>query len=363
MKKITLLSGLALISSLLFTGRSSGQITIDQTDMPYVGLTVVTDSDGTSKPSYGPKGGPQVWDFSGLQKQQAKTILFMAPGSTQYSSAFPSANLADSTIGGNGYNFFNISAGNFEAVGAEEIVIANATPFQIEMNLAPPFEQSSLPATLGSTVLQTTAEGMEQFSVTFSVIVTGEKFTDTISYNDTVDAWGTMKMPNGQTYPVLRQRHNEIDYEDVYLAYFNVFSTTPYERIVTKKYQYNWYAKGVGYILAEMDMDSTTSNVKDIIWDTTAPAPVLTGLSELSNSGKTYVYPNPASSRITIESANQPGLYLTIFDITGRKIDRTEMYNGKTVLNTSTYNNGVYIYTLTDPSGSLIDRGKFTVQK
>ncbi len=361
MKKITLLTGLAMFAGVFFAGKASAQITIDQSDMPYVGLTVVTDSDGTSKPSYGPKGGPQYWDFSGLKKQLSKTILFMAPTSTKYSSAFPSANLADSTIGGNGFNFFNISAGNFEAVGAEEIVVANATPFQIEMNLAPPFEQSSLPATFGSTVLQTTAQGMEQFSVTFSIVVTGERFYDTISYNDTVDAWGTMKMPNGQTYDVLRQRHNEEDYQDVYL---DILSTwTFYERIVSKKYQYNWYAKGVGYILVEMDMDSTTSNVKDIIWDTNAPPPVLTGLNKVGSSGKTFVYPNPCGNSLTIQSASTSDLYLTVFDITGREIDRAGMPNGKSILNTGTYTNGVYIYTVTDQAGIQIDRGKFTVQK
>lgn len=366
MKKNTLLSGLALLSGLsIFATRASAQITIDQSDMPTISTTVVTDSDGVTKPSPGiASSTAQFWDFSGLQKQQAKTIQFMAPSATAYSSTFTTANLADSTYGGNGYNFFNISSSLFTATGAEEIVIANAYPFQIEINLSPDFEQSALPATYGSVVPPTISSGMEQFSVTFSVIVTGEKFYDSIAYNDTVDAWGTLKMPNGQTYSVLRQKHNEVDYQDVYLAYFNTFQTTPYERIVTKKYEYNWYAKGIGYILVEMDMDSTSSTIKDLIWDTTAPPPVTTAINEMSSlGGNIHVYPNPCSSQVNFSSADKTEQYLTVYDVTGRKVDMTEMKNGLAMLNTNPYSNGVYIYLITDTSGNVTDRGKFTVSK
>jgi hypothetical protein len=363
MKKNTLLSGLALLSGLsVFATRASAQITIDQSDMPTISTTVVTDSDGVTKPSPGTMGGPQYWDFSTLLKQQAKTVQFMAPGSTQYAADFsPSDNLADSTYGGNGYNFFQTNASFFSAQGAEEIVVADATPFQIEMNLSPDFEQSALPATLGSIVPSSISAGMEQFSKTISFIVTGEKFYDTISYNDTVDAWGTMKMPNGQTYDVLRQKHNEIDYENVYIY---IISWNSYERIVTYKTQYDWYAKGVGYILVEMDMDSTSSTVKDIIWDTTAPPPVTTGITIAGSSGgKINAYPNPCNSQVNFSSSNEAEQYLDIFDVTGRLLDKVEMKNGMATLNTGSYSNGVYIYTLTDQTGNQEDRGKFSVQK
>ncbi|HTB32512.1 MAG TPA: T9SS type A sorting domain-containing protein [Bacteroidia bacterium] len=366
MKNITFLSGLALFAGLsVFTVRASGQITIDQTDMPSVGLTVITDSDGTSKPSPGLKSASaQYWDFSTLKKQQAKTVEFMAPSSTPYASTFSTANLADSTLGGNGYTFFDITSSNFSATGAEEIVVANSTPFLVEINLNPYFEQSALPATYGSIVPPSVASGMEQFAVTFSVIVTGERFYDSITYNDTVDAWGTMKMPNGQTYDVLRQKHNEVDYEDVYLAYFNVFQTTPYERIISKKYEYNWYAKGIGYILVEMDMDSTSSTIKDIIWDTTAPPPVTTAINEMRSSGRNInAYPNPCSSQISFSSADKTEQYLAVYDVAGRKIETTEMKNGLAMLNTASYSNGVYLYVLTDTSGNITGRGKFSVSK
>lgn len=362
MKKTTVLAGLTFaFCSLSLLSKVSAQITIDQTDMPYTGLTVVTDSDGTSKPSPGTLGGPQFWDFSTLQRQAAKTILFMAPSSTPYASTFTTANLADSTIGGNGYTFINSSSSAFNATGAEEIEIAAANSFQIEINLAPDFLQSNLPATLGNVVPPTLSTGMEQFNITFSVVVTGERFYDSISYNDTVDAWGTMKMPNGYTYDVLRQKHNETDYENVFIDIFSSWSS--YERFVVYKNQYDWYAKGIGYILTEMDMDSTTSNVKDIIWDTTAPAPVTTSVNRISNQNVTIVYPNPCTTSAKFLTSAKNASTVSIFDISGRMIDRVSMKNGIATYNTSAFSNGMYLYEINDLSGNVIDRGKFSVQK
>src|ERR1700679_3069577 len=120
MKKSTLLSGIALVTGLFaFLPRASAQITITQADLPTTPLTVVTDSDGTSKPNPGlPSASSQNLDFSGLLKQKTKTINFMTPGATPYGSTFAAANLADSTYGGNGYNFFTTSASNFSVEGS-----------------------------------------------------------------------------------------------------------------------------------------------------------------------------------------------------------------------------------------------------
>lgn len=364
MKKLTLLTGIAIISGLVgVLPKASAQITIDQSDLPSAGLKVVTEKDSTlNLPVPGSaSSSPQSWDFSNLVKQKAATIEFMTPGSTPYSSAFPSANLADSTYGVSGYNYLVSNPAYFSVEGAEEIVTADSINFLIELNLSPLFEQTALPATYNSVVPPGLATGSETFNKTFSVVVTKEQFTDSISYSDTVDAFGTLKMPNGKTYDVLREKHNEVDYEDVYLYIFSTW--TSYERIVTKKYQYDWYAKGVGYILAEMDMDSTSSTVKDVVWDTTAPAPL--GINEISTKSNVNVYPNPANTEVTFNiyaSAANGGKYITIYDITGRQLEQAEVKNRVAVVNTESYSNGVYLYSLTDNSGTLLDHGKFIIQ-
>ena len=108
----------------------------------------------------------------------------------------------------------------------------------------------------------------------------------------------------------------------------------------------------------------STNNIKDIIWDTTAPPPVTTGINlAASSEGKVMAYPNPCGSQVNFSSTNLSEQYVSIYDLTGRKMDEATMKNGKTTLNTSNYSNGVYLFMLSDQSGNVIDRGKFTVQK
>lgn len=362
MKKLTLLTGIAMVAGLMsLLPSASAQITITYKDLPYAGLKAVTekDSTGLTVTPGNASATTQNWDFSSLVPQKEAIVAFMLPSSTKYSLAFPSANLADSTYGGNGYNFFDTNVNNFAAEGAEEIVVAGGNNFQIEINLSPTFEQSALPATYGSVVPASQSTGMEQFAKTFSIIVTGERFYDTIQYNDTVDAWGTMKMPNGKTYDVLRQRHTEVDYESVYLDELSTW--TFYERIVTYKNEYNWYTNGIGYILAEMDMSQHWDTIKDVIYDTASQAP--SGISNISLKNQINVYPNPSDNQVNFMMTGiKSDGYISIYDLTGRELDRVTIKNGNALLNTKAYLSGLYLYNVTDVSGNQLDRGKFMVQ-
>ncbi len=367
MNKFTLLSGIAVVTGLLaFLPKASAQITIDQADLPSAGLKVVVDSDGTALPSAGIASitTAQNWDFSGLLRQKSKTDTFMLASASPYASVFTTANLCDSTYGGNGYNFFNTSPTNLSVVGAEEIEAFDGYNFQIEINLNPPFVQSALPVTTTTNnITGGDASGSQTFAVTFSVIVTGEEFVTNIIYNDTVDAYGTMEMPNGNSYPVLRQRHSELDVDSIFLDIAGTW--TYYEKLLENKNQYDWYAKGVGFILAEMDMSTTWDTAVDVWWDTTAPAPVVSNsINEISNRSKINVYPNPANSQVTFMAVNKIEMeqYITIFDITGRNMSQVEIKNGMAMLNTDTYSNGIYLYKLTDSSGTLLNQGKFVIQ-
>ncbi|HTA28215.1 MAG TPA: T9SS type A sorting domain-containing protein [Bacteroidia bacterium] len=365
MKKITLIPGIAFVCGLIgFAPKASAQITLSQADLPSAGFTVMIDSDGTTKPSPGIANisSAQNWDFSALLNQKAKKDTFMLASATKYASVFtPAANLADSTIGGNGYNYFNISPSNFVVTGAEEIESVAGNPFQIEISLNPTFQQSALPASISSNNINSgTAYGSETISKTFSIVITKERVSITIQYKDTVDAYGTMKMPNGHTYNVLRQKHYETDIDSVLLFNSITSSWSFFERIITNKNQYDWYANNVGYILAEEDMSVTFDTINDVFWDASAPAP--TGINEISINNNVNVYPNPANNRINFVTGIKQDLYLSIYDLTGREMDKIAVKNGISTLNTNAYNNGIYLYSLTDNSGNLVDRGKFIVQ-
>ncbi len=82
--------------------------------------------------------------------------------------------------------------------------------------------------------------------------------------------------------------------------------------------------------------------------------------------GKTVkFYPNPATSYITfdLQKTYQKGLTLSLFNFLGKKMHEAQNVNEKTTVSVTDYNRGVYIYYLTDPTGKVIDTGKFQVSK
>jgi hypothetical protein len=77
------------------------------------------------------------------------------------------------------------------------------------------------------------------------------------------------------------------------------------------------------------------------------------------------LYPNPASSYITfdLKKGYQKGLTITVFNFLGKKMIESPNVNEKTTLTLTDFHRGVYIYHLTDPSGKVIDTGKFQVSR
>ena len=77
------------------------------------------------------------------------------------------------------------------------------------------------------------------------------------------------------------------------------------------------------------------------------------------------LYPNPATSYITIDLQNsyQKGLTIVVYNFLGKKMYESQNVSEKTTLTLADYNRGVYIYHLTDQSGKVIDTGKFQVSR
>ena len=81
---------------------------------------------------------------------------------------------------------------------------------------------------------------------------------------------------------------------------------------------------------------------------------------------KLSLYPNPATSFITFDiqkNHHQKGLTIVVFNFLGKKIAERQSVNEKTLLSLTDFNRGTYIYHLIDPTGRVIDTGKFQVTK
>ena len=169
---------------------------------------------------------------------------------------------------------------------------------------------------------------------------------------------GTLTLPTG-TFNVLRKNHHEVDIDSI-SEYGSSGWTTPTAQ-TTAYHQYQWFTNNAGYILAEMNVSPTTGAYTNLIWDTTA---IPTGINELSFNSKISTFPNPCSNQITfmLTSNNTQAKNIIVYDIAGRQLDKVEMKNNNTVLNTSTYASGMYVYTIADNNGNIIDHGKFMVK-
>ena len=76
-------------------------------------------------------------------------------------------------------------------------------------------------------------------------------------------------------------------------------------------------------------------------------------------------YPNPATTFIKAEFQKNfnAGYSLQIINFIGKQVYEAKNVNSSTTLDLSTYTRGVYIYQLKDPSGKVIESGKFQVSK
>jgi len=76
-------------------------------------------------------------------------------------------------------------------------------------------------------------------------------------------------------------------------------------------------------------------------------------------------YPNPATTFIKAEFQKNfnAGYTLQIINFIGKQVYEAKNVNSSTTLDLSSYTRGVYIYQLKDPSGKVVESGKFQVSK
>jgi hypothetical protein len=83
------------------------------------------------------------------------------------------------------------------------------------------------------------------------------------------------------------------------------------------------------------------------------------------STDKVRIYPNPAQTYITfdMQGSYEKGLAIEIYSFLGRKMSETQNIAEKTTVDLGQYNRGVYIFHIKDPSGKILQSGKFQVSK
>jgi len=89
-----------------------------------------------------------------------------------------------------------------------------------------------------------------------------------------------------------------------------------------------------------------------------------TGVQSLNADGSfSQVYPNPAVNHITFATGNENAKYAKVYDLTGRAVTTIELTGKITKVDVSTFENGMYIYVITDANNNKLSTSKFNVAK
>jgi hypothetical protein len=92
----------------------------------------------------------------------------------------------------------------------------------------------------------------------------------------------------------------------------------------------------------------------------------LTPFPDNGTAATVRFYPNPATSFITFEDFSKKydkNFTIQLFNFLGKKVQEFTLADQKNIVNVTDFFRGIYIYQLRDPSGKIVESGKFQVNK
>jgi hypothetical protein len=182
------------------------------------------------------------------------------------------------------------------------------------------------------------------------------------SSNVMVDGTGTISLPGGFTFTdVVRVVTSQ-----------TVNITTAFANATVTQHTYDWYTTGIKAPVftiltstANVGGNSTTQTVVTRNKDLTANTNTLvTGIAENTAQNSFFtVYPNPSSSYVNFATNHPDAATVSVFDMTGKLVEKQNLNDGKSKLDVSSYNKGLYLYSVTNKEGKALKSGKITVSQ
>ena len=357
MKRILLL--IALFSTTSFA--VNAQITINDTDLFAIGFVVEQALDTLPVGiSIGSGGGAQTWDFSSLSPDVIDTISFVDPSTLPGSSNFPSSNIGRVDAGNSDYSIFITK--NSSVLSLDGVYINLAPFFVREINET----LLTFPSTMGTTFAESTNAFLYGYPVGVDPdgptgplpYIDSVKITLTTNANSMIDAWGDVTSPFG-TFTSLRQIITKEAIDSTFTKVGGVWGLmTPPEAVALglgNSVEYDttrtarWWTDDHAsqFNLLEMDYEGD-GTVNTVYWQKSA---LTVGVDEFYTQ-QINVFPNPTSSSITIQTAENIES-ITIFNSLGKLVQQ-ESTGSFSVDNLA---RGIYIIHVNSKDGII--RSKF----
>lgn len=384
---------LAVLSAICL--HATAQITIPATTFPAVGDTFhyAVDVNPANLNFITPPGGGQQWDYTALKPSQTSQIVFLNPSTGDNASKFPGADLLNKNFGG-GEVYYNVTATRVELMGFSGGANIPFAPNAIG-RYTPALVDRRAPLTYGNAAVQ-----VSNLTIPFAVTdlppffdsllagIPGGQFIDSIRVKvrfdqaDTVDAWGTLKMP-GLTggVPVLREKQVEKN-----TTTMEARITVPFpfwiditgflggggfgdflgsDSTITYRFLSDAHKEELVSVTANFALDTIqTVRFKNIPITTSAPEII----AEAPGTASVQAVPNPAIEWVRFECSNLPNdeYTLKIFNIVGKVVwKETFQTAGKRTISVDLehFNKGTYLYSLVNRKGDIIGTKRLVVVK
>lgn len=294
----------------------------------------------------GPAGASMMWNFaaSTTYSNLVTSYTAMSVGTSTY----PLANIAVASAANN-IGYYASSPGGIHYYGgniAIGTVVGSLTYTSSAVSAVYPMGLN----TTSSSVTNGTI-GVTQPFPTNGTFVGNSK---TIA-----DGTGTVTMPGGGVFPdVIRVVSSQ-----------TINITTPIATATVFQMNYDYYSNGtkapifsIMTATANTAAGPTTQTV--VLRNKNAVPPPPVGIQQLAaTNGNFVVYPNPSSTHVNFATDNVNAKQVSVYEVTGKLIEKQNLNEGKLKLDVSAYNKGLYFYTVSDASGQKIKSGRFTVSQ
>jgi hypothetical protein len=355
----------------------AAQTPISNAYFPAVGNTLITakatNISAFSVSTFPTNKGNVSWDFRGLRPQALDTQRFIAP-TTEGLRLFPNANLTFKPDTNAQIPFYRRTDSTFELIGLQGLLFQGLF-IRVVVKPHTPLKERRAPLKIGDTFVQSAG-----FKVAFPSSVAPDsllrnspfaipdsmRITYDVIRHDTIDAWGTVRIPSGE-FPVLRERQKEsiktkvevlypiLGWLDVTTLILTGLAQPFYSETLYQKY---WHATTQEPIaVVETDPLNATrgAQYKAIAQRVNTP-------EILDFSAQLSLFPNPVTTDLTLnlDKINTPIHSILISDVSGHLIvNKLINSENQLKLNTNNWQNGAYLIYLMDNEGRIIANQKF----
>lgn len=377
-------TSLLVFIGLLLCSGIHAQITVSNETFPSIGDTLFTRTTfNAAGIDVGSPGADQFWNMEGLSGGQLVSTLYLDPAMGNAAADFPEAELM-STQGGITEIYYDVFNNRMDELGraGQDFGFGDIDiPFIFEEK--PVFRRA--PIAYGDAYdndnVASVTVGIDIFPDSlltllgpFADLIDSVRVNVDISNSASVDAWGTIVLPNG-SYETLRERVETIQDTKLFIRAFGAWNEAGPEILTLlgpaadffgrqEFTTYNFYSDVEKEILV-------SANVQDgaLISITYKGDGIVTSTKQLTyTDAEISAYPNPTFGPITFDvGAYGNGKYrLTVYNIVGKQIitDSFEVTNNQSFeTNLSQLRKGSYIYTIHNERGDKLGTKRFIILK